>query len=360
MSRHCCRLFAISRALPHRWAASLTPGMIAAGRAGLRLAPLAVPMLLAGCTSLPWSQDAASGADAGQPPLKVPAPAQDPGPVVHEVAKKPAPPSAESLGKAAAVTLPSSFLPPPRASEYQVWRCTPAQDLLMAFSEGDAEASHDWLRLWSRRHAYTLERVVSASGERYQANAGVSSAEQASGDVKALPGEEGLEVWFKGSEAMLQNARGNLECVQDDRRVIHPTTQKPLLVAQGNEPGWQVSLDSEHNLLTLTAMQGLLDSPHEAQASERSAETEAGARSSGVQVVKLPYRVAREANDSRVLKAQLPADGKQGEPLQLVVAPGACFDSMQGAPYPLTATLTIAGQELKGCGEAFRYQSAVE
>ena len=47
MSRHCCRLFAIFHALPHRWAASLTPGMIAACRAGLRLSPLAVPMLLA-------------------------------------------------------------------------------------------------------------------------------------------------------------------------------------------------------------------------------------------------------------------------------------------------------------------------
>lgn len=107
-------------------------------------------------------------------------------------------------------------------------------------------------------------------------------------------------------------------------------------------------------------MQGLLESPHEAQASERTAEAEADARSSGVQVVKLPYRIAREADDSRVLKAQLPAGGKQGEPLQLVVALGACFDSMQGAPYPLTATLTIAGQELRGCGEAFRYPSAVE
>lgn len=329
-----------------------------------------IALILTGCTSLPWSHDTANISGDSTMPLEVPAPTKEPQPVVRKSAGSSVPPapSAEDLGRAPAVTLPSTFLPPVNAQEYQVWRCTPAQDLLMAFSQEKAaqegaKVSHDWLRLWSRQHAYTLGRVVSASGARYQVNAssmqdndaGESGTEQASsGKERAAPGEEELEVWFKGAEAMLHNARGNLECVQDDRRVIHPAPDRPLLVAQGNEPGWQVSLDSKHNLLTLTAMQGLLEPAREVEASVLPANTGATSQASGVQVLKMPYQVDGEASDSRVLKAQLPAADKQGEPLQLVVAPGACFDSMQGAPYPLTATLIVAGRKLQGCGEAFR------
>lgn len=379
-----------------------------------RVAPLALAgtaLVMAGCTSLPWSHDA-DKASRGHPiPLKIPAPVSDPRPVVSKAPATPAPPapSAEDLGRAPAIKLPGAFLPPVSAREYQVWRCTPAQDLLMAFGQSAAGATSghhdqpqkDRLHLWSRDHAYTLEHVISASGARYQAEGTApmsegkiehraekeaeKEADKDSGQEgmkkKAKQkevesgGEKGLEVWFKGTQATLRNARGRLECEQDDRRQIRPIASEPLLVAQGNEPGWQVSLDKTRNLLTLTASAGLLASAHGDSLVARSADSPEElliARSdvladesivaampaviaSTATVLTLPYRVAKDDAGERVLKASLPKGASGVEHLQFSVTPGACFDSMQGAPYPLTASLTLDGRTLGGCGEAFRY-----
>ncbi|WP_158772633.1 hypothetical protein [Cobetia sp. L2A1] len=273
----------------------------------------------------------------------------------------------------------------------------------MAFSQEKAaqegaKVSHDWLRLWSRQHAYTLGRVVSASGARYQAGAvagsvakdstaSVSAAAENAGKVPAAAaehvvesdagkgGEEGLEVWFKGMQATLLNARGRLECIRDDRRVISPMASEPLLVTQGNEPGWQVSLDDAHNLLTLTASAGLLTLSDDGSSVAPSADTSGKVSvvhsnalvddsvadaipdviAPAATVVTLPYRVEKDGNGGRVFKAVLPKSAGNVKRLQLSVAPGACFDSMQGAPYPLTASLALDGRTLDGCGEAFRY-----
>lgn len=322
-------------------------------------------LMLGGCTSLPWSQDVTKA----KAPLKVPVPAQDP--VVSPVAipaAKPSRPSAEQRGLARAIHLPSTFLPPPQAQEYQVWRCTPAQDLLMAFGHSDETAAvasaedgedhrpgDDWLRLWSRQHAYALGRVVSASGARYHASA---APEEVARLQRSEQGADELEVWFKGTQATLHNARGTLDCLMDDQRAISLSRGGPLLMAQGNEPGWQVSLDREHNQLSLTLSPGLVDNLAADEASEDKLAHAASDTSS--RTLTLPYhlkkvRKTQEGDDSkRVLTASLPDSLGAGRTLAFSVAPGACFDSMQGTPYPLTVQLKLGERVLSGCGEAFR------
>ncbi len=335
--------------------------------------------LLSGCSMLSDESRDAPSAQVMPAPLKIP----EVRPATKPV--KPRAPSAESLGQAPAVTLPATFLPPRGASEYQVWRCTPAQDLLMAFSDGqDARGrppvsvatdtpqeatAEGWLRLWSRQHAYALGHVVSASGARYRANDAPVSERQRQ---QAEGGARELEVWFKGREATLHNARGNLECVQDDQRTIQIPDDQPLLVAQGHEPEWRISLDRAHNRMTVTASPDLLgavqgkarvsqDATGADDGSSGVAGNESGKQeqeSSSLSQLTLPYRVNDDGKHGKVLSARLPRASVGRGWLKLSLTPGACFDTMQGTPYPLTSELTLTrkggeSRDLSGCGEAY-------
>lgn len=194
--------------------------------------------------------------------------------------------------------LPSAFFAD-GAEAFIAWRCTPAQDLVSAFPENR-------LRLWSAQGHYELERAVVASGARY---------------VK-----DDLSFWNKGDEALVESDNGRLECEQDVRResltrVDHPDA---IFYAQGNEPGWTLTLDREAPRLTLV--------------------TDYGERT-----LQLPYQVIGLTNGQQASMTLSSAQAAQ--PLKILLEARACFDDMSGKPYPVRVTLQLEDQRLRGCGQ---------
>ncbi|SEL59380.1 COG3650 family protein [Halomonas daqiaonensis] len=193
--------------------------------------------------------------------------------------------------------MPSLFFPGD-AEAFTAWRCTPAQDLITATTEEE-------LRLWSAHGAYRLPPAVVASGTRYQ------------------QGE--LSFWHKGDEAVVESATGRLDCNRDLSQDVLTRRQRPgtMFHARGNEPGWVVNLGSDRPEVSL-----LLDY--------------------GERELTLPYRVTTLDNDEGRM---ILASGRADTPFELRLEARACFDSMSGQPFPARVTLTIDGEQYRGCGQ---------
>lgn len=197
----------------------------------------------------------------------------------------------------AAPLMPSLFFPGD-AQAFAAWRCTPAQDLVTAAAEGE-------LRLWSAHGAYRLPPAVVASGARYQ------------------QGE--LSFSGKGGEAVVESATGRLDCTRDLTQEVLTRRQRPgtMFHARGNEPGWVVKLASDRPEASLVLDYG-----------ERE--------------MTLPYRVTTLDNgEGRMILAS----GRADTPFKLRLEARACFDSMSGQPFPARVTLSIDGEQYRGCGQ---------
>ena len=139
-----------------------------------------------------------------------------------------------------------------------------------------------------------LEPVPAASGNRFEA-----------------PGDPGTWVWNRGTGVRVSIGGEVLpEC-----SVVPPEAPRPYR-AQGNEPGWTLSIvDGRVTLVT-----------------------DFGART-------IEAGLPEAAFESGAFVYSLPA-----EALELRLAPGLCRDDMTGMPYPETVTLTLDGRTLSGCG----------
>lgn len=139
-----------------------------------------------------------------------------------------------------------------------------------------------------------LQPVAAASGSRFEA-----------------ADDPGTWVWSRGNTMLVSIAGEQLpEC-----SVVPPAAPRPWR-AQGNEPGW--SLTIEGGRVTFV--------------------TDAGART-----VEAPLPGARFEDGGFV--HDMPAAG-----LVLRMEPGLCRDDMTGMPYPETVTVTLDGRQLAGCG----------
>ena len=193
--------------------------------------------------------------------------------------------------------LPSSLFVG-EATNFVGWSCSPAQNLVTA-------AQSDALRVWSSAGGQQLPQTVVASGSRYE-----------NGD---------LSVWLKGDEATVESARGRLECQAQVQRDSLRRAEKPgvMFYATGNEPGWSMSLANDVPKIDLSLDYG-----------ERKAS--------------LPYRVSTLDNGAgRVILVS----GRSDAPFEARIEAGACFDDMSGTPWPAKVTLTLNGQQYRGCGQ---------
>jgi uncharacterized membrane protein len=193
--------------------------------------------------------------------------------------------------------MPSAFFAG-GADAFQAWRCEPAQDLVTANPEGE-------LRLWSAHGTWRLQPAVVASGARYQ--------------------EGELSFWNKGDAAVVEGPSGRLDCVRDAERQALTRQDRPGIMfhGRGNEPGWTVSLPNDTTELDL-----LLDT--------------------GTRQVTLPYRVTVLDNEAGRM---ILASGRADTPFTLRIEGAACFDDMSGEPFPARVTLTIDGEQYRGCGQ---------
>ncbi|MDR9440366.1 MAG: C-type lysozyme, inhibitor, partial [Halomonas sp.] len=90
-----------------------------------------------------------------------------------------------------------------------------------------------------------------------------------------------------------------------------------------NEPGWIVNLANDRPQATL-----VLDY--------------------GKREMTLPYRVTTLDNaEGRMILAS----GRADTPFELRLEARACFDSMSGQPFPARVTLSIGGEQYRGCGQ---------
>lgn len=193
--------------------------------------------------------------------------------------------------------LPSTLFPG-EAEAFTAWRCTPDQALVTAAGEEE-------LRLWSAHGAWRLAPAVVASGARFE------------------QGE--LSFWNKGEGAVVESPRGRLECQARLRRQALTRKQRPgvMFHARGNEPGWMASLAHDRPEVTLT-----LDYGNREQT--------------------LPYRVTTLDNEAgRVILAS----GRGDTPFTLRIEAGACLDDMSGEPFPARVTLSVDGEQYRGCGQ---------
>ncbi|MGJ7456696.1 MliC family protein [Halomonas sp. RA08-2] len=215
------------------------------------------------------------------------------------------------LGGCATATSPSPITPqghapllpstlfPGGAESFTSWQCHPNQALVTALPEGDE------LRLWSAHGAWRLQPAVVASGARYEGSQ--------------------VSFWNKGDSAIVETPRGRLECQVYMQRQALTRQQRPGVMFQGrgNEPGWMVHLAHDRPEATLT-----LDYGNREQT--------------------LPYRVAALDNEAgRVVLAS----GRGDTPFELRIEAGACLDDMSGEPFPARVTLSIDGEQYRGCGQ---------
>ncbi|GGX94488.1 hypothetical protein GCM10007160_22660 [Litchfieldella qijiaojingensis] len=243
---------------------------------------LGTGLVLAGCATSP-SPDRSGPEVSERPSAQLP--------------PKPGEGTEAEVVSASAPLMPSVFFDG-GAEQFVSWRCTPAQDLISTYADGE-------LRLWSTHGAYRLEPAVVASGARFVKN--------------------DLSFWNKGDTARVESDNGHLECKRDMTRQSLTREERPgvMFHGRGNEPGWVVNLANDAPELTL-----LLDY--------------------GNRELALPYRVTTMDNaEGRVILES----GRADQPFQLRLEARACFDSMSGAPYPVRVTLDIDEQTYRGCGQ---------
>ncbi|WP_404376754.1 MliC family protein [Vreelandella aquamarina] len=194
--------------------------------------------------------------------------------------------------------LPSALFPG-SAERFQAWNCQPANQDLVTAVNGEE------LRLWSLHGAWRLPQAVVASGARYQ--------------------EGEISFWNRGEQAQIETPRGQLQCQQGIHRDIATRASHPgvMFLARGNEPGWSIELANDTPVMTWTTAYG--------------SET-----------TTMPYMVSVMDNEAgRVVIENANAE----EFFRVRIESGACFDDMSGEPYPARVTLTIGGEQYKGCGQ---------
>ncbi|WKD28916.1 MliC family protein [Halomonas sp. KG2] len=194
--------------------------------------------------------------------------------------------------------LPATLFPG-SAAHFDAWECQPAnQNLVTAVND-------DNLRLWSLHGAWRLPQAIVASGARYQ------------------DGE--ISFWNRGDQAQVETPRGQLQCQQGQRRAAATRADHPgvMFLGRGNEPGWSIELANDAPMMTWTTGYG--------------SETQT-----------MPYMVSVMDNEAgRVVIENANAE----QFFRVRIESGACFDDMKGQPYPARVTLTIGGQQYKGCGQ---------
>jgi len=186
------------------------------------------------------------------------------------------------------------------AEAFTAWRCTPDQGLVTADPAPEGE-----LRLWSTHGAWRLAPAVVASGARFE--------------------RDGISFWNKGDEAVVETPRGRLECRASMRRQALTREQRPgvMFHARGNEPGWMASLAHDRPEVHLSLDYGSREQT-------------------------LPYRVTTMDNEAgRVILAS----GRGDTPFELRIEARACFDDMSGEPFPARVTLSVDGEQYRGCGQ---------
>ncbi|NGO88563.1 MliC family protein [Halomonas sp. 18071143] len=194
--------------------------------------------------------------------------------------------------------LPSALFPG-SAEQFQAWHCQPAHQDLVTALNGDE------LRLWSLHGAWRLPQAVVASGARYQ------------------DGE--ISFWNRGEQAQVETPRGQLQCQQGLARAAATRAAHPgvMFLARGNEPGWSIELAHDAPVMTWTTQYGN-------------------------ETTTLPYMVSVMDNAAgRVVIENADAESF----FRVRIESGACFDDMKGQPYPARVTVSIGGEQYKGCGQ---------
>ncbi|MGS2742696.1 MliC family protein [Halomonas sp. LS-001] len=204
-----------------------------------------------------------------------------------------------NAGAAATAPLLPSTLFAGQSGRFDAWRCSPAnQNLVTAVDD-------ETLRLWSMHGAWQLPQAIVASGARYQA--------------------DDISFWSRGDKAQVETPRGQLQCQLAEQRKSFTRENYPgvMFLGRGNEPGWMVKLSNETPEMTLVSNYG------------RETRT-------------LAYMVSVMDNDAgRVVIEN--ADAKTF--FRVRIEASACFDDMSGEPFPARVTLSIDGEQYKGCGQ---------
>ena len=138
----------------------------------------------------------------------------------------------------------------------------------------------------------------------------MEQVQSGSGSKFVSVGEDAIEFWGKGRDAMLSISG---EKIADCTEV--PENEAPY-TARGNEPGWTVTVGAE--TIKVVADYGVLT---------RSAPRPDVQVSSGAYIFEMPEIGAR-----------------------LTLMDRLCHDGATGMPYPHVATLALDDRELRGCG----------
>ena len=158
--------------------------------------------------------------------------------------------------------------------------------------------------LYTQNEVHILDPVPAASGARYQG--------------------ERLMVWVKGDDVLFE---------VDGHKVgpcrvsgLQPILARAWLAgtrfwASGNEPSWNLIIGAERVVLLMDLGETRLEFP-------------------GLDTVDLDPRAPFGRHLLR----------KDGHTLEIEIRDDLCLDSMSGAPFPAGVSLTLDGQEMRGCG----------
>jgi putative lipoprotein len=137
---------------------------------------------------------------------------------------------------------------------------------------------------------------------------------------------EGISVWTKGREAMLEVAGRVTTCREDRRRsIIEDARVRGVeFRASGNEPAWVLELMADRMVFVGAYGTERLTTPRTGGA---GASTPGGAVYSGA---------------------------VEGHRLTVRVLPGPCFDTMSGQQSASNVEVDVDGKTYRGCGEALR------
>jgi uncharacterized membrane protein len=131
----------------------------------------------------------------------------------------------------------------------------------------------------------------------------------------------GWEIRIEGERATVSGAgRVRRNCLNDRLESVWQDARLRGVEfrAAGNEPGWYLELDSDARVVLVTAY-----------GAERHVFS--AARTEGVPLSRLTARGA-------------------GRHLQATIEPEPCFDAMSGERYPLSVSVDLDGDVLRGCG----------
>jgi len=164
----------------------------------------------------------------------------------------------------------------------------------------------DTMDLTLSHRRYRLTRVQAGSGTQYAT--------------------DGLSVWTKGREAMLEVAGRVTTCREDRRRSIAEDARARgvEIRASGNEPGWVLELFADRMVFV----------------GAYGAQRVTASRAEGANIGPPEAAVYTGIAGNHRLTAR--------------VLPGPCFDTMSGEQFESTVQVELDGKTYRGCGEALR------